>query len=211
MGKCFEKLIKRPGSVEDHQEFISRFSELLSIFVIRRTSQTIWFGQQLVKLPPHESRDIRCALDSKYASNFQQFQDRIRAKVEKEFVANMERWKASGSKGNPPVLAVQNLVGASYKARVCATFPYLTRLLAEGTVDLTWSQILDNKWHLNPQQSPYSQNLDAIIGSSKKIVEIEKILDDLKTDIHGNHEKLVILTIAPMVALIIYLVSSKWS
>ena len=121
----------------------------------------------------------------------------------------MERWKASGSKGNPPILAVQNLVGASYKARVCATFPYLTRLLAEGTVDLTWSQILDNKWHLNPQQSPYSQNLDAIIGSSKKIVEIEKILDDLKTDIHGNPEKLVILSIAPTVALIIYLVSSK--
>jgi len=56
---------------------------------------------------------------------------------------------------------------------------------------------------------PYSYNLNTIIESSKKIVEIEKILDDLKTNIHGNPKKLVILSIAPMVALIIYLVSSK--
>ena len=40
-------------------------------------------------------------------------------------------------------------------------------------------------------------------------MEIEKILDDLKTDIHGNPEKLVILSIAPTVALVIYLVSDN--
>ena len=207
MGKEFGRLVKHPRSVQDHQGFISRFSALLALFMIRRTSQTDWFGQELVKLSLHESRDIRCALDSKYAANFKEFQAQVRAKVEREHIANMQRWKASGSKGNRPDLCVQNLVGASYKARICATFPYLTKLLAENTVDLTWSQILKEKWHLNPKESPYSKHLDAIIGSSKKIVEIEKILDDLKTDIHGNPEKLVILSIAPTVALVIYLVS----
>ena len=209
MGKEFETLVKHPGSMQNHQGFISRFSDLLTLFMIRRTSQTDWFGQELVKLPIHESRDIRCALDSKYAANFQEFQAQIREKIEQEFLTNLQRWRDTGSKGTQPVLSVKSLVGASYKARICATFPYLAKLLAENIVDLRWSQILNENWHLNPEDSPYSQHLDAIIGSSKKVVEIEKILDDLKTDVRGNPEKLVILSIAPTVAFILYLVSNR--
>jgi hypothetical protein len=108
-------------------------------------------------------------------------------------------------------LCLQSLVGASYKARICAIFPYLARLLTENTIDLKWSQILEEKWHLNPKESPYSQQLDAIVGSSKKIVEIEIFLGDFKMDINGNLKKLIIISISPTVAFVLYLASCKLS
>ena len=206
LGKEFDKLIKHPGTPQEHRNFITKFSNLLALFMIRRTSQTDWFGQSLLPLPPHEARDVKCSIDPQYAEYFRDFQAAVRAKVEQDFHRRMQAWKAAGSKGIAPTLSVKNLVGASYKARICATFPYLIKLLEDGVVDLTWDEITRNKWHTNPEESPYAIHIDDIIRSGRKTRVIERILNMQDVDIHGDPEKLVVLSISPTIAFILWIV-----
>src|SRR4051794_25477755 len=114
---------------------MSKFSDLLSPFMLWRTCQTDWFGQPILNLPPHEARDVKCSIDLKYAQNFQDFQAVIQFKLEQDFQHQMQVWKATDSKSTEPTLSVKNLVEVSYKVQICATFPYLLKLLKEGVVD----------------------------------------------------------------------------
>ncbi len=74
LSKKFDRLIKHTEISQQHQNFIMKFSNLLAVFMIQRTSQTNWFDQDLLDFFSHEVCDIRCSIDLKYAEYFRDFQ-----------------------------------------------------------------------------------------------------------------------------------------
>ena len=85
--------------------------------------------------------------------------------MKQDFHRQMQAWKAADSKSIASTLSVKNLVEVSYKARICAIFPYLIKLLENEIVDLTWNKITKNKWHINSEKSSYVIHIDDIIRS----------------------------------------------
>ena len=57
----------------------------------------------------------------------------------------MQAWKAADLKNIASTLTVKNLVGALYKIKIYAMFPYLIKLFKNSIVDLIWNKIIKNK------------------------------------------------------------------
>ena len=206
LSKKFNRLIKHTEIPQQHQNFIMKFSNLLAVFMIQRTSQTNWFDQDLLDLSLHEVCDIRCSIDFKYAEYFQDFQVIIWAQVKQDFHNWIQAWKAVSLKSITSVLCVNNLVEASYKTRICAIFSYLIKLLKKEVVDLIWNQIIKNKWHINSEKSSYVIHVDDIIRFRQKIRVIERILNLQNVDVHDDSEKLIVFLISSMIIFILWLI-----
>ena len=59
--------LSRMGQTGEKFDMVATsFRRLLQQLMIRRTDQSKWFGKPVVKLPPHESRDIQCLMDPHY-------------------------------------------------------------------------------------------------------------------------------------------------
>ncbi|KAL9116724.1 MAG: hypothetical protein Q9187_006749 [Circinaria calcarea] len=160
------------------------------------------------KLPPHEHRDIDCGVDPKYAEALRILQDRLKRKFERRFAQLHSNWVNAGRPGGPDREHKPSSVGffkSNRRARLFADIPALSEVVNQKRLELTGTEPNEMDAYSEDGSTWYEQYLDYIIGSSKKITQIGKILDKLGTDYLNRKEKILITFEFPVAVFIIYL------
>ena len=214
MGKRFGALV-RGKAFETFEPLAEEFGRLLRTLMIRRVTETDWWGGPIVELPPHEHRDIDCGLDPRYAEAVRTEQERVRRNYEAKFAEVHNHWVTAGRPGGvdlEPKPSHYRFFTANWKSRLFASIPALAHLAEREELELTAPELKGMRVYDENEdendQSVYEQYLDQIVRSSAKIRQIGVILDLLGTDYKDRKEKILIMTEFPVAALIIYLVSA---
>lgn len=97
-------------------EPVEAMAELLEVIMIRRTSESEWFGKTMIELPPHSREEISVEFPIDYRPALQQMEDLIKPSL-----------KANASKpGHPPRKpALGKFFERADKVRAVTFFPAL--------------------------------------------------------------------------------------
>lgn len=180
-----------------------RFGQLLRRLMIRRTPATKWFGEPIVRIPPHEERNVRCA----FPPRFQPYLDRLTAEANAIMATHhkdrVDAWTRGGRRGpKPSERDFSKYISVAHKLRIAASIPALARLNVEDHIELTGDEMRSAQWYTD-EDNPYVKNLQELVDSSNKIRRIGEIVDRLGRDVDGRPEKLLIMSMSPVVAYII--------
>ena len=177
LSKKFNKSINHSEISQEHQNFITKFSNLSAFLWFRKSVKLI----DLIKIfliCLHMKLMMLDALSiSSILNIFEIFKLSFEFKWSKIFIIKCKHEKLSVQKAITSVLFVKNLVRAFYKIRICIIFSYLIKLLEKEITDLIWNQIVKNKWHINLKKSSYAIHINNIVRSEWKIRTIEKIFN----------------------------------
>lgn len=183
-------------------EPVEAMAELLEVIMIRRTSESEWFGKTMIELPPHNRVEISVEFPIDYRPALQQMEDLIKPSL-----------KANASKpGHPPRKpTLAKFFERAYKVRAVTFVPALAALvLRKPSLDLTWGQFIREDY-LFDEDSPYITNISRLMSSSPKLESIFSIVDGLGTMqsefengvVSEVPEKLVIAATNPLVCYLI--------
>ena len=187
----------------------AKFSHILQMLIIRRTTGSKWFGQPILPLKPLQRRDINIAMNPGDVQMLNALFDDAKLKLESQFEERLSVWRQRGCRGERPKPSSNVWFTSARHARILATFPYLKKLLDSDTVDLTWDQVTREGWVSN--SSPYSEHLSRIINSSQKMTRIRNILQEMQIPeddtqvISANDRKVIIFSEHPVVSFLIHL------
>ena len=187
---------------------VKDFSALLGRFMIRRTVETNWFGNQLVSLPPHTPRDVKCSMNTKYAVYYDRLQDDALEQL-KELRERHAAWVATGGRGEEPKLRSGLYQIVTFKLRLCTTVPALAKLVVQEGLQLTINDLYGKRW-FECDDNPYFRNLDELVSSSAKLHNLKVLIEALRVDCHNRPEKLLIFCFSPTIAYIVYQVSHRF-
>jgi len=188
-------------------DLADQFGRLLRRLMIRRTPATKWFGEPIIRIPPHEERNVRCAFSPRFQPYLNQLAAEANTKMTTHHHDRVKAWIKGGRRGpKPSERDFSKYISVAHKLRLTASIPALARLNLENHVDLTAGEMNSKKWHTD-EDNPYLKNLQELVVSSDKIRRIGKIIDRLGRDVDGRPEKLLIMSMSPVVAYIITLAS----
>ncbi|KAJ6171564.1 SNF2 family N-terminal domain protein [Penicillium chermesinum] len=92
------------------------------------------------------------------------------------------------------------------RLRVFVTFPALYPIYQERSdLPLTIDRLSEQGWDVRPEASWFATHLAQVVDPSPKLQALFRIIHGLGVDFGGRKEKLVILSMYPVVALIVYL------
>jgi hypothetical protein len=194
----------------DARALAEKTSPFLREFMIRHNATTKIFGKYLVDLPPQEYRDINCGIISSQTDNFRVNERSLRKRCREKFRKRWDAWKTAGDPPEKePKPTLKEILDSCKNQRIITNVPALYDLHGQGKVDLTWAQISEKEWHVNPKASPYYKNIRLLYHSSSKLQEIAKIQTMLQGEKHGidhQQEGLVIMSENPVMVFIIHCV-----
>ncbi|KAH7330505.1 hypothetical protein BKA65DRAFT_434313 [Rhexocercosporidium sp. MPI-PUGE-AT-0058] len=209
----FENEVKKgTGNQIIFQDFYLRFKPFLTMLMIRRTTDTAWFGRPLIKLKPHVHQDVVLAHNPEYDPKIDQFRWLIDSEIEDKLSELRKTWRS----GNPtttdkmPVkFSFNSEARLRYKQRIFATFPYLSVLGAThhpDHLDLTVEELKKFRG-VDEKRNPYYKHLKMITEKSPKTMWLYKFITDLDNtkDVNGEEQKIVIMSDFNQVAFIIKL------
>lgn len=219
------KLMRLDDPTDDRlmlRTVLEDFGGVLKKFIIRRVTETRWFGQQLTNMPPNDHADVVVDLNERYKD------DMTWLRSGRQWVLQ-SRASTRGRKNKPTSAADWRVT--SYVLRLAATFPaiasiYRQKIKAQnlpiGSTHwaMTGVEHSENNWYDEKAVSPYKFHFEELANSSNKLQwlfkeHIEKRIDrtvnvpilPAGTDTHKIDERIVILSSFPAVAYITYLVS----
>ncbi|PVH73772.1 hypothetical protein DL98DRAFT_519725 [Cadophora sp. DSE1049] len=209
----FEKEVKKgSGNHIIFQDFYLRFKPFLTMLMIRRTTDTTWFGHPLIKLMPHVHQDIILAHNPEHDPKIEQFKWLVDSEIEDKLGALRKEWRS----GNPTTTAKMPVkfsfnseARLRYKQQLFATFPYLSVLGAishPDHLDLTAEELKKFRG-VDEKRNPYYKHLKYITEKSPKMMWLYNFITELdKTkDVNGEEQKVVIMSEFNQVAFILKL------
>lgn len=201
----YEAILNRSASAasksNDHEP-VEAMAELLEVVMIRRTSDSKWFGKTMIDLPPHTRTEVSVEFPLNYRSALQEMEKLIKSSLK----ATMPKTDNPPKK---PTLA--RFFERAYKVRAVTVFPALAALvLQQPSLDLTWGQFMDEGF-LRDDQNPYLSYISLLMASSPKLDAIFAIVEGLGTMrfefnngvVSEVAEKLVIAATNPLVCYLI--------
>ena len=145
LSKKFNKSINYSEIFQEHQNFITKFSNLSAFLWFRESVKLI----DLIKIFLicfHMKLMMLDALSiSSILNIFKIFKLSFKFKWSKIFIIKCKHEKLSAQKTIASVLFVKNLVRAFYKTRICAVFSYFIKFLEKKIINLIWNEIIKNK------------------------------------------------------------------
>ncbi|CAL3973358.1 unnamed protein product [Diplocarpon coronariae] len=201
------------GSSILFQDVYLRFKPFLSMFMLRRTADTPWFGQPLIKLPPHVHQDIILRHNAEYDGKIAQFEWTVQAGMEARITELQEKMRLQQPRHDDlsPKLGFNADMRLRSPLRLMASFPYLVTLAAANHpehLDLTVEELRKFRGaHEKRKANPYFHHLKAITESSPKMMWLYGFLTELDQtrDVDGQEHKVVIMSEFNQVALIVKL------
>jgi SNF2 family DNA or RNA helicase len=173
------------------EEFHAR---LRALPFLRRQLSSKWNGQFIVTLPPHTTVDVDC----KIHAGLQKQLERLEASVGRELGRESARQSTTVS---------PQFRSSLERLRVLLSFPNLCMFYKDHPeLPLTIKDLGKKGWDRNPDSSWFAENIQAVVQHSTKFEEIRRIIRGLGEDYAGRQERLVILSMYPVVALIMHLV-----
>jgi hypothetical protein len=205
MGERWKKALLKFGSnnPKDRQELSNIRAEvqnklpaLVETLFVRSTTESKIGNYPVVKVPTCLFRTIFC----EHTEANQLKADQIAMTQQKAFEKKEETRRLKylsvhhGDLQSYTPLSKTN-VNTFYRSRVCATFPALVNLqdtdgnFLKLTNDEWIEKVTSKAWRPGTNSDPYFSNLDAIVKSSGKIIEIRKMLDDFNKRLDGEHKR----------------------
>lgn len=184
-----------------------RLKPFLLMFMLRRTADTPWFGQPLIKLPPHVHQDIVLEHEVEYDDKLEQWGWQIDAKM----AELQEKLRAASKDELPKKLGFNAEMRMRHSQRIMATFPYLVQnaaLTHSQHLDLTFEELKKFRGTNEKRPvNPYWTHLKGIGARSPKMMWIYHFLKELDQtrDVHGQEQKVVIMSEFNQVALVVKL------
>ncbi|CZT04000.1 uncharacterized protein RAG0_10595 [Rhynchosporium agropyri] len=199
------------------QDFYLRFKPFLTALMLRRTTDTPWFGQPLIKLKPHIHQDVTLSHNLEFDPKIDQFRWLIDEEIANKMTALRNTWDEATIKPTaniPEKFTFNTEMRLRYKQRLFTTFPYLAVLGAAhhpDHLDLSVEELKKFRgvdWNRNP----YYKHLRMITEKSPKTMWLYSFISELdKTkDVNGEEQKIVILTEFNQVAFILKLWIEKF-
>lgn len=204
MGERWRKAILKVGSnnPKDRQELsdiraevYNKLPALVETLFIRSTTDSRIGNYPVVKVPTCLFKTIFC--EHTEANQLQA--DGIALTQQKAFEKKEETRRSKylsvhhGDLQGYTPLSKTN-VNTFYRSRVCATFPALVNLrdtdgnFLKLTNDEWIEKVTSKAWRPGTNSDPYFSNLDAIVKSSGKIIEIGKMLDSFDKRLDGERK-----------------------
>ncbi|PBP23663.1 SNF2 family protein [Diplocarpon rosae] len=210
----FEDHIKENrGSATLFKDIYLRFKPFLMMFMLRRTADTPWFGQPLIKLPPHVHQDIILRHNPEYDGKIEQFEWTVQAGVDAKLSELQEKIRVLQPRRDdlPQQFGFNADMRLRSPLRLMASFPFLVTLAAAEHpehLDLTWEELKKFRGANEKRKAnPYFHHLKAITESSPKIMWLYSFLTELEQtrDVNDAEHKVVIMSEFNQVALIVKL------
>lgn len=226
-GEDFQVIIKawntlmKIGPREDLlllKDFLDGFGGILKVFMIRRTTETLWFGKSMADIPENDHTDVPVESDPRFQADMKW----LRGGLE------WELRQRTGRRG----VSSADWMKSSYMLRLASTFPAIasfhrktlaTKHLPEDsdTWRFTGDELKKNRWYDYAVDSPYKAHYKELADSSNKLKWLyEKHLEKrvggdvrvpilpLGKDKFNDDERVIIPSSFPSVAYITYLVST---
>ena len=207
MASQMDKYVKAAdSSIDDMKLVIEWYNALLKQFMIRRTGDSRWFNDDLVKLPPHIHEDVDVPVVPEYEKIVEQCKTDIVEAANEAYTKAKRAWEKGGQrtpepKPKPPA---ENL---THRARMVTDIPGLAILAKRYDMALTFEEIAKNGWLTNEEESPYAKNLDMLFKSSGKLQYLEKLVRGRGTGKDGRKHRMLVVSFTPVIAFIVNIVS----
>jgi hypothetical protein len=191
LGKQWETNCTTKGDLNQQDQIIRRFQPLVERLFIRFTNQSDFLGSKPVEVPRNELITIRCDNEDwtpRVEGLREQEETRLQAKETRRKA--LYRKDHGGSEAGYVPLK-RNTASSYYRARLCASLPFLMELTDEDgeLLKLTEGEWVDHQaknssestyWRPETESDPYFRNLSHIVESSGKLKEIGKIIEKLE-------------------------------
>ncbi|KAJ5050732.1 uncharacterized protein L3040_002605 [Drepanopeziza brunnea f. sp. 'multigermtubi'] len=212
----FERDVKEnKGSPILFRDIYLRLKPFLLMFVLRRTADTPWFGQPLIKLPPHVHKDILLEHEVEFDPKLEQWgsyvDDQVKSKLAELQSNRQDIDRRLAKETLPTKFSFNSEMRMRFSQRIMATFPYLVQnaaILHQNHLDLTYEEL---KKFRGPNEkrpvNPYWVHLKGIGARSPKMMWIYHFIKELDqtTDVNGQEQKVVIMSEFNQVALVVKL------
>ena len=145
LSKKFNKSINHSEISQEHQNFITKFSNLSAFLWFRESVKLIGLVKIFLICLCMKLMMLDALLIPSILNISEIFKLSFELKWSKIFIIKCKHEKLPAQRAIASVLFVKNLVKAFYKTRICAVFSYLIKLLEKEIVDLIWDKIIKNK------------------------------------------------------------------
>lgn len=201
--------------VEEEESVADAVGRLQVAYCIRRRNSSRQNDKGLASLPEIRYFDVRCSNpDPVKVLQLQRVEWLLKEQLSQELKDQRAAWARDHPNKPLDVIELEMFLDNAAMPRMLATLPWLTEL--GFRYYFTWSYMVTQGWHEQPQTSMLARNIAAVEQSSGKLLQLRKILENLGTDVQGRPEKMVVVSEYPVVclAVLVYLrslnVEAKW-
>lgn len=173
----------------------SKFGSIMSRLMIRRVTESLWFDQPIVELPPNRHSDVRLSLDAKHINGIQALEKQVLAEAKDSYHKQLLSWRRGGCKGNAPALRPQQFLQRAHQVRQLTVFPGLCELMGAHNLRLTENEMNSNSAYIYD-----TIDMNSLARLSPKIKWLGQLLEKMRgsLDCHNRPEKLLILSSFPV-------------
>ena len=219
LGKRHDQLVKmlRNGEAKNCGQRLKEHERSITTVVqtlwLRRTAESTFMGFDLVRIPPNFHYDCLLPYPERYHHILDDLFDQITKEIQEVYDRQLYLFNAK-QKAVKPVIAVHTWLMAARRARILSSFPELAIHEATKGLALTLKEAQEERWiqveagklyQLAQTGSPYEKAIHDIAGNANCMKL--RTLQLVREHIWGKHEKVVIMAMGPVSALIIYWVS----
>lgn len=208
------------------------FKEGPQLMMIQRTRSTMWFdGRGLLNLPPHEYRDVPVRFPPQYREDLKALTARDVQALKADQKRRIRKYKYENVTNTVPKSMQVSKIGAYnsavYRSRLAATIPVLAQLCGKDPdLRLTHEELQENNWATlkepivstrstkgkkksKDKPNPYL-TVRRQIGRSPKLIALDNIIAELGRDFRNRREKLVVMSSAPTIAILVHMVCQRF-
>lgn len=192
LGKTWEALCKNGRvTANDSQTYVDHFRPLVEELMVRFTAESNFLGTgPVVRIPENVLVHVKCQLTAEWECRLAQQKVEEDRRIQEQENRRQKRYRLqhSGNMSRYQPLQ-QNRPSSYYRARLCASFPYLMDLTdQEGhLLKLTEKEWIDKtsggpkaEWQAGTNSDPYFAACAKIFDSSAKLREIGQIWHKFK-------------------------------
>ncbi|KAF8851200.1 hypothetical protein BDZ45DRAFT_154859 [Acephala macrosclerotiorum] len=190
------------------QRMTEKFQQVLVGFMIRRTTETKWFRQNIVDLPPDTfTNEPKVKIPARFKPSFKILRSRAQRKMDRDLKKRKAKQKSSQTNAKP---AAKKFESASRILRMAETIPALAEIVLEREKnnekrwELTARELKDKKWY-EANDSLYNTYLLRLSNSPKLRLLERSVLKILAKDKLGRDEKVIVFSSFPAIAFIVHL------
>ena len=214
LGKEYRRLVNKKDDTVAVRHHARQLQVVLKQLVIRRESEgkSRWFEEPLVDLPPHSRVIGRAYLTPEQAATINSETQRVASGLAEDLKKSLEAWESNGKCGIMPTTNTMNYLTLNRRVRIFTSLPGLAEVADRHKLELTAEEIEEKGWiRLQPDKlyelmpvpdCPYETQLLDIVRDSPKIKLLEQIRHEQRVG-----EALIVVTVWPVNALILYWVS----
>lgn len=116
----------------------------MSRLMIHRVTESLWFDQPIVELPPNRHLDVCLLLNAKHIKGIQALEKQALAEAKDSYHKQLLNRRRSGCKGNVPVLRLQQFLQRAHQVQQLMVFPGLLELMNAHNLRLTEDKMNSN-------------------------------------------------------------------